>query len=120
MVNRSLVPAFVALSMLLFACTGRSIARAKESVLRSTLFTIRTVIDEYSYDKQKAPQSLQELVSEGYIKKIPEDPMTGSANSWRVVREDPKNALNPKEPGIFEVHSGSDKTALDGSRYSDW
>jgi general secretion pathway protein G len=122
MVNRSHALAFVALSMSLFACSdrSRSITRAKEGILRDCLFTFRTVIDEYGYDKQKAPQSLQDLVSEGYIKRIPEDPMTGSANSWSVVREDIKNAKDPKEPGIIRVRSGSDKTALDGSRYSDW
>jgi general secretion pathway protein G len=106
--------------MSLVACTGRSITRAKESILRNRLFTIRTVIDEYGYDKMKAPQSLQDLVSEGYLKRIPDDPMTESANTWRVVREDMKNAKDPKAPGIIRVRSGSDKTALDGSRYSDW
>ena len=98
----------------------RSIVRAKESVLRSNLFTIRTVIDEYTYDKQKAPQNLQDLVSEGYLRKIPEDPMTGSADSWKTIMEDMLNAVNQMEPGLFDVRSGSDKTSLDGSRYSDW
>jgi general secretion pathway protein G len=98
----------------------RSIVRAKESVLRSNLFTIRTVIDEYTYDKQKAPQNLQDLVSEGYLRKIPEDPMTGSADTWKTIMEDMLNAVNQMEPGLFDVRSGSDKTSLDGSHYSDW
>jgi general secretion pathway protein G len=120
MVRSSLIPAFVALSMSLFACNGRTITRAKESILRNNLFTLRTVIVEYAYDKQKAPQSLQDLVSEGYLKKIPEDPMTESANTWKVIREDDKNAKDPKAPGIRDVRSGSNKTGLSGSRYSDW
>jgi general secretion pathway protein G len=97
----------------------RSIVRAKESVLRSNLFTIRTVIDEYTYDKQKAPQNLQDLVSEGYLRKIPDDPMTGTAD-WKTIMEDMLNAVNQMEPGLFDVRSASDKTSLDGSRYADW
>jgi general secretion pathway protein G len=99
---------------------NRSITRAKESVLKNNLFTLRTVIDEYTYDKQKAPQSLQDLVSEGYLRQIPMDPMTGSAESWKVVMEDGLNAVNQTEPGIFDVRSGSDKNSLDGSAYADW
>lgn len=98
----------------------RSITRAKESVLKNNLFSLRTVIDEYTYDKQKAPQSLQDLVSEGYLRQIPIDPMTGSSDSWKVVMEDALNAVNQTEPGIFDVKSGSDKTSLDGSLYADW
>jgi len=99
---------------------SRSIVRAKESVLRNNLFTIRNMIDEYTFDKQKAPQSLQDLVSEGYLRQVPEDPMTGSADTWKPIMEDMLNAVNQMEPGLFDVRSGSDKTALDGSRYSDW
>jgi general secretion pathway protein G len=99
---------------------NRSITRAKESVLRNNLFTMRTVIDEYTYDKQKAPQSLQDLVSEGYLRAIPVDPMTGSADTWKVIIEDTLNAVNQTEPGIFDVRSGSDKTSLEGTPYSDW
>ena len=99
---------------------NRSITRAKESVLRNNLFTMRTVIDEYTYDKQKAPQNLQDLVSEGYLRAIPVDPMTGSADSWKVIIEDTLNAVNQTEPGIFDVRSGSDKTSLEGTPYSDW
>src|ERR1700730_12222807 len=98
----------------------RSIVRAKESVLRSNLFTLRTVIDEYTYDKQKAPQNLQDLVSEGYLRQIPVDPMTGSADSWKVIMEDAQSSVSQTEPGIFDVRSGSDKTSLEGTPYSDW
>ncbi len=98
----------------------KSIIRAKESVLRNNLFTMRTVIDEYSYDKQKAPASLQELVTGGYLRDIPRDPITGVNNSWKVIQEDSGQAVNSTEPGIFDVRSGSDKIALDGTAYSEW
>lgn len=99
---------------------NRAITRAKESVLRNNLFTMRTVIDEYTYDKQKAPQNLQDLVSEGYLRAIPVDPITGSSDSWKTIIEDTLNAVNQTEPGIFDVRSGSDKTSLEGTPYSDW
>ena len=99
---------------------NRSIVRAKESVLRNNLFTIRNMIDEYTFDKQKAPQSLQDLVSEGYLRQVPQDPMTGSSDTWKPIMEDMLNAVNQMEPGLFDVRSGSDKIALDGSKYSDW
>ena len=99
---------------------NRSIIRAKESVLKNNLFTLRTVIDNYTYDKQKAPPQLQDLVSEGYLQKIPIDPMTGSNQSWRTVMEDASQSVSQTEPGIFDVNSGSDKMALDGTAYRDW
>ncbi len=99
---------------------SRSIVRAKESVLKNNLFTMRTVIDEYTYDKQKAPQSLNDLVSDGYMRQIPVDPMTGTADSWRLIMEDASNTVNQSEPGIFDVRSGSDKTSLEGTPYSEW
>jgi general secretion pathway protein G len=98
----------------------RSIIRAKETVLHSNLMTLRTVIDEYTYDKQKAPQSLQDLVQEGYLREVPRDPMTDSNSTWRTVMEDAVQSVNQSEPGIFDVHSGSDKTGLNGTPYADW
>ena len=98
----------------------KSITRAKESVLRNNLFTIRQVLDEYTYDRQKAPQTLDDLVSNGYLRSIPMDPITGSNSTWQVIMEDPNNAANQNEPGIFDVKSGSDKTSLDGTKYADW
>ena len=99
---------------------NRSIIRAKESVLHNNLQTLRTVIDNYTYDKQKAPQSLQDLVTEGYLQKLPMDPMAGNNQSWRTIMEDAAQSVNQSEPGIFDVKSGSDKVGLDGSPYSDW
>ncbi len=98
----------------------KSITRAKESVLRNNLFTIRTMIDEYTVDKQKAPETLQDLVSEGYLRQVPQDPMTGSADNWRITMEDTAIGGSNSTPGIFDVHSGSDAKALDGTAYADW
>ena len=98
----------------------KSIVRAKESVLRNNLFTLRTMIDEYTIDKQKAPESLQDLVSDGYLRQVPQDPITGSDQTWRVIMEDTPVGGSTSTPGIFDVRSGSDKTALDGTNYADW
>jgi general secretion pathway protein G len=98
---------------------NRSIIRAKESVRANNLMTLRMVIDQYSYDKGKAPQALQDLVSEGYLQKLPVDPMTGSNQTWRTVMEDASQSVSQSEPGIFDVHSGSDKTSLDGQAYAE-
>jgi general secretion pathway protein G len=98
----------------------KSIVRTRESVLRSNLFTIRQVLDEYTYDKQKAPQTLEDLVREGYLRSVPIDPMMGDNTSWKVVMEDATQSVDQTEPGIFDLHSSSDKKALDGTSYSDW
>lgn len=98
----------------------KSLLRTRESVLRQNLMALRTVIDEYTYDKQKAPASLQDLVSEGYLREIPKDPIADSNSTWRIVMEDAAQSVNQTEPGIFDVHSGSDKISLDGTPYSEW
>jgi general secretion pathway protein G len=98
----------------------KSIIRAKETVLHSNLLTLRNMIDEYSYDKQKAPQSLQDMVTEGYLREIPRDPITGSSESWKIIQEDAGQAVSSSEPGIFDVRSGSDKMGSDGTPYSEW
>jgi general secretion pathway protein G len=98
----------------------KSIVRAKESVLKNNLFTLRTVIDNYTYDKEKAPQSLQDLVTDGYLRTIPVDPMTGSNQTWRTIMEEASQSVNQSEPGIFDIKSGSDKISTDGTPYTDW
>jgi general secretion pathway protein G len=98
---------------------NRSIVRAKESVLHNNLQTLRTVIDNYTYDKQKAPQSLQDLVSAGYLREIPYDPMTRSNQTWRTIMEDSSQSVSQSEPGIFDVKSGSDKMGSDGIPYAE-
>ena len=98
----------------------KAILRTRESVLRNNLFSIRTDLDEYTYDKQKAPQTLQDLVSEGYLRAIPIDPLVGDNTSWKIEMEDAMRSVNQTEPGIFDIHSSSDKKGLDGTPYSDW
>ncbi|MBM3763039.1 MAG: prepilin-type N-terminal cleavage/methylation domain-containing protein [Acidobacteria bacterium] len=98
----------------------KSLIRARESVLKNNLFTMRTVIDEYTYDKQKAPQDLRDLVDAGYLRSIPVDPMTGRADTWRVVMEDAMASVNQTEPGIYDVKSGSDQKSLEGTPYGEW
>ena len=98
----------------------KSITRAKESVLRNNLFTIRQMIDEYTLDNQKAPETLQDLVSEGYLRQVPQDPMTNSDQTWHLVMEDTPIGGSNSTPGLFDVKSGSDKTGLDGTQYSSW
>jgi general secretion pathway protein G len=98
----------------------KSILRARESVLSNNLFTLRQVIDEYTYDHQKAPQSLQDLVTDGYVRSLPVDPITAVNTTWVTINEDPNTSANQSEPGIFDVRSGSDKTSLDGTPYADW
>lgn len=98
----------------------KALIRAKESVLRNNLFTMRTLIDEYTYDKQKAPQDLRDLVDAGYLRTIPLDPMTGKNDTWRTEMEDSLQSVNQSEPGLSNVRSGSDKTSLEGTPYSEW
>ena len=97
----------------------KSVVRARESVLRQNLFTLRTVIDEYTYDKAKAPQSLEDLVQEGYLRQVPVDPMTGEAD-WNTIQEDAVTSVNQTEPGIFDIRSKSDKKSLEGTPYNEW
>jgi general secretion pathway protein G len=98
----------------------KSLLRTKESLLKNNLFTLRTVLDEYTFDKQKAPQTLQDLVSQGYLRAVPIDPITGNDQSWRVIMEDSLSSVNQTEPGIFDVRSGSDLKSLEGTPYSEW
>ena len=97
-----------------------SILHAREAVLRDDLFTIRSLISQYTLDKQKAPQSLEDLVSAGYIKLIPRDPFTGSNDSWAVDQEDTLLSVDQQEPGIIDVHSGSSQTSSEGTAYNTW
>jgi general secretion pathway protein G len=98
----------------------KSLVRTKESLLKNNLFTLRTVIDEYTFDKQKAPQTLQDLVDQGYLRGVPLDPMTGSTHTWRVIMEDAVSTVDQTQPGIYDVRSGSDLKSLEGTPYSEW
>ncbi len=98
---------------------NRTVIQSRESVLRSNLSTMRSVISQYTLDKQKAPQSLDDLVQAGYLRQIPVDPMTKETN-WEVVQEDVMMAVDQQEPGITDVHSASSGVATDGTAYSTW
>ena len=96
------------------------VVRSQESVLRTDLFRFRDAIDQYYADKCKYLASLDALVSDGYLRKIPEDPITKSADTWTTVPAEPDPNNPSAEPGIYDVKSGAQGTALDGSNYSDW
>jgi len=98
----------------------KSLIRTKESLLKNNLFTLRTVIDEYTFDKQKAPQTLNDLVDQGYLRGVPLDPMTGSNQTWRVIMEDAITSVDQTQPGIYDVRSGSDAKSLEGTAYAEW
>jgi general secretion pathway protein G len=98
---------------------NRAILRAKEATLRQDLFTLRDTIQQYTLDKQKAPQTLDDVKQAGYIRDIPIDPFTGEAN-WTLDMEDALLAVDQQEPGIWDVHSSSNLTGMDGTAYSSW
>ena len=97
-----------------------SIQSAKEAILHTDLFRMRDAIDQYYADKTKYPASLDALVSDGYMRKIPEDPMTKSADTWQTVPAEPDPGNPSAEPGIYDVKSGASGTGLDGTAYSDY
>jgi general secretion pathway protein G len=100
---------------------NQSIVRARESVLRQNLFTLRSLISQYTLDKQKAPQGLDDLIQGGYLKQIPSDPMTQKAD-WTVDQED-QSIMSPDQTdvgGVDDVHSSSTATSTDGSAYNTW
>ena len=93
---------------------------AREAVLREDLFRMRDAIDQYYADKNQYPSTLDALVSDGYLRKLPEDPFTRNSTAWQTVQAEPDPNNPTAEPGVYDVKSGSDGTALDGSKYSDW
>jgi general secretion pathway protein G len=100
----------------------RSIKQARESVLRQNLFTLRDLISQYTLDKQKAPQSLDDLIQAGYLKQLPRDPMTNGTD-WQVEQMDDQTVLSPDEQdqgGIDDVHSNSSQVGSDGRPYNTW
>ncbi len=97
-----------------------SVTLAKEAALRSDLMMMREAIDQYYADKGKYPETLQALVSDSYIRAVPKDPFTDSTDSWQTVEAEPQPGSNTAEPGVYDVKSGSDATAIDGSRFAEW
>lgn len=97
-----------------------AIKQAREAVLKEDLHVMRTAIDSYTADKQKAPQSLDDLIQDGYLKAVPEDPMTHSKDSWVTETSDALSSVDQTEPGIADVHSSSEEVGSDGQPYSSW
>ena len=97
-----------------------AVQHAKESVLREDLHVMRAAIDSYTMDKQKAPQSLDDLVTDGYLRAIPEDPMTHSKDTWVTDRSDTMYSVDQTDSGIDSVHSGAEEQGTDGQSYSSW
>jgi general secretion pathway protein G len=116
MIVISIMVILIAIAMPIYS---QSVLRSREAVLRNDLFTLRSLISQYTLDKQKAPESLDDLVTGGYIKIVPKDPMTGEAN-WEVVQEDVLLAVDQQDPGISDVKSASSSTGTDGTAYSTW
>jgi len=122
----TLIELMVVLSIIVILATmgvtqyRTSITRSKEAVLKEDLFRLRDAIDQYYADKNAYPSSLDGLVSEGYLRKMPKDPFTDSDQSWQAVPAEPDPNNPTAEPGVYDVKSGSDGTALDGTKYSDW
>ncbi len=97
-----------------------AIRHAREAVLKEDLHVLRAAIDSYTMDKQKGPQSLDDLIQDGYLKSIPEDPMTHAKDTWVTDTSDTLHSLDQTDPGIDDVHSGSEDTSSDGEPYNTW
>jgi general secretion pathway protein G len=117
MVVMSLIVIFASMGLVQYRY---SVVRSREAVLREDLFRMRDAIDQYHADKNRYPGTLQDLVGEGYLREIPEDPLTESRASWQEIPAEP----DPNDPvaaaGVYDVKSGSEGTALDGTRYAEW
>src|SRR5213594_1868963 len=110
----------IVLAAMAMAQYRSSVIRSKEAVLKEDLFRMRDAIDQYYADKGQYPSTLDALVSDGYLRKLPEDPFTKNSSSWQAVPAEPDPNNPTAEPGVYDVKSGSDGTALDGSKYSEW
>jgi general secretion pathway protein G len=97
-----------------------SVTHSREAVLKEDLFRMREAIDQYYADKGQYPSTLDALVSDGYLRKLPEDPFTKNTSSWQAVPAEPDPNNPTAEPGVYDVKSGSDQTAIDGTKYSEW
>jgi len=97
-----------------------AVKHAQEAVLREDLHVMRTAIDSYTMDKQKAPQSLDDLIQDGYLKQLPEDPMTHSKDTWVTDQSQNLYSLDQTEPGVDDVHSGSTEQGSNGQPYNTW
>lgn len=114
------VSLIVVLASIGLAGYRNSVIRAQEATLKENLFRMRDALDQYYADKAQYAPALDSLVSEGYLRQIPKDPFTDSAETWVVVSAEPDPNDPTLEPGVFDVKSGSDRTAIDGTKYADW
>jgi len=108
------------LTTLAVASYTTAVKHAREAVLREDLQVMRTAISSYTMDKEKAPQSLDDLVQSGYLRAIPVDPMTHSSDTWVTDSSQAMYSLDETEPGVDDIHSGSNETGSDGQPYSSW
>ncbi len=113
----SLIALLAAMAMVQYK---NSITRSEEAVLKTNLFRMRDAIDQYYADKNKYPASLDALVSDGYLRQVPEDPITKSRDTWVTEPAEPDPNNPSTDPGIYNIKSGAQGTAMDGSNYSDW
>jgi general secretion pathway protein G len=97
-----------------------SVVHAREATLKEDLFRMRDAIDQYYADKGQYPSDITALVSDGYLRQVPKDPFTRSTDSWQTIPAEPDPSNPAAQPGIYDVKSGSDMTAEDGTKYSDW
>jgi general secretion pathway protein G len=114
------VSLIIVLATISLATYHNSVQRGREAVLKEDLYRMRDAIDQHYADKGKYPASLDDLVSAGYLRSIPVDPMTQSATTWQTVQAEPDPTNLTVDPGIYNVKSGSEGQALDGSKFSDW
>jgi general secretion pathway protein G len=122
----TLIELLIVLSLIVILATmgmsqyRNSVVHSKEAVLKEDLFRLRDAIDQYYADKGQYPATLDALVSEHYMRTIPNDPFTNSNTSWQTIPAEPDPNNPVAEAGVYDVKSGSDGTALDGTKYSDW
>jgi len=122
----TLIELLVVISMIsILAAMGvaqyrNSVQRTKEATLKKALFEMRDLVDQYYADKGKYPSSLDALVTDGYMRRIPVDPITGTADTWQTEPAEPDPSNPSAEPGVYNVKSGATGTGLDGTNYSDW
>ncbi len=117
MVVMSLIVILASVGLTVYA---NSVTRAREAVLKEDLFRMRDAIDQYYADKNRYPASLEELVSDKYLRAIPVDPFTNSSDTWQTVLSEPEPGNAAAAPGIYNVKSGAEQTAIDGTSYAEW
>lgn len=114
------VSIIVILASLGMAQYGNAVTRTREATLKEDLFRMRDAIDQYYADKGQYPPSLETLVTDGYLRAVPKDPFTNSADTWQQVPSEPDPNNPTAQTGIYDIKSGSDATAIDGTAYAEW